>query len=128
MKNGWLHTGDIARIDNDGFFYVIDRKKDIIITGGENIYPVELESVIHQYPGIYDVAVIGMPDERLGEIAVAVIVAQAGVTLTEEEIMEHCKRNLPNYQRPRRVIFDKVLRNPTGKLEKNKMRQVYTGK
>ncbi len=86
LKNGWLHTGDIARMDNDGFFYVIDRKKDVIITGGENIYPVELESVIHQYPGIYDVAVIGMPDERLGEIAVAVIVAQAGVTLTEEEI------------------------------------------
>jgi acyl-CoA synthetase (AMP-forming)/AMP-acid ligase II len=128
LKNGWLHTGDIARIDDEGFIFVIDRKKDVIITGGENIYPVELESVIHQYPGINDVAVIGMPDERLGEVAVAVIAVQPGVKISEEEILEHCKKNLPNYQRPRKIIFDKVLRNPTGKLEKAKMRQIYTGK
>jgi acyl-CoA synthetase (AMP-forming)/AMP-acid ligase II len=128
LRNGWLHTGDIARMDQEGFIYVIDRKKDVIITGGENIYPVELESVIHQYPGINDVAVIGLPDERLGEVAVAVIDPKAGVKLTEEEILEHCKKNLPNYQRPRRVIFDKVLRNPTGKPEKHKMRQKYGGK
>jgi long-chain acyl-CoA synthetase len=86
---------------------------------------VELESVIHQYRGIKDVAVIGVPDERLGEIVAAVIEPQAGVNLSEEEIIEHCKKNLPNYQRPRKVIFDKVLRNPTGKLEKAKMRQIY---
>ena len=127
LKNGWLHTGDVARMDEDGFIYVIDRKKDVIITGGENIYPVEIESVIHQYPGVKDVAVIRMPDERLGEIAAAVIEAQPGVTLSEEEILEHCKKNLPNYQRPRKIIFDKVPRNPTGKLEKTKLRQKYSG-
>jgi acyl-CoA synthetase (AMP-forming)/AMP-acid ligase II len=127
LKNGWLHTGDVARTDDDGFIYVIDRKKDVIITGGENIYPVEIESVIHQYSGVKDVAVIRMPDERLGEIAAAVIEAQLGVTLTEEEILEHCKKNLPNYQRPRKIIFDKVPRNPTGKLEKTKLRQKYSG-
>jgi acyl-CoA synthetase (AMP-forming)/AMP-acid ligase II len=125
LKNGWLHTGDIARMDKDGFINIVDRKKDVIITGGENIYPVELENVIHQYPGIKDVAVIGMPDERLGEIVAAVIESQFDVTLTEQEILEHCKKNLPNYQRPRKIIFDKVLRNPTGKLEKTKLRQIY---
>jgi acyl-CoA synthetase (AMP-forming)/AMP-acid ligase II len=127
LKNGWLHTGDVARTDEDGFIYVIDRKKDVIITGGENIYPVEIESVIHQYTGVKDVAVIRMPDERLGEIAAAVIEAQPDVTLSEEEILEHCKKNLPNYQRPRKIIFDKVPRNPTGKLEKTKLRQKYSG-
>ncbi|MGD0781090.1 MAG: AMP-binding protein [Dehalococcoidales bacterium] len=127
LKNGWLHTGDVARTDEDGFIYVIDRKKDVIITGGENIYPVEIESVIHQYTGVKDVAVIRMPDERLGEIAAAVIEAQPDVTLSEEEILEHCKKNLPNYQRPRKIIFNKVPRNPTGKLEKTKLRQKYSG-
>jgi len=127
LKNGWLHTGDVARMDEDGFIYIVDRKKDVIITGGENIYPVELESVIHQYPGINDVAVIGMKDERLGEIAAAIIDPLPGTKLTEEEVLEHCKKNLPNYQRPRKIIFGKVSRNPTGKLEKTKMRQTYSG-
>lgn len=127
IKNGWLYTGDMARMDSEGFIYIVDRKKDVIITGGENIFPVEVENVIRSHPKVYDVGVIGFPDERLGEIAVAVIAPNPGVTLTEDEINAFCEQNLPRYKRPRRIIFDKVPRNPTGKIEKPKMRQKYAG-
>ncbi len=125
LKDGWLYTGDMAKEDSDGFIYLVDRKKDLVITGGENIYPVEVEDVIHQHPKIYDVGVIGIPDERLGEIAVAIIDPKPGETLTEEEIKQFCEQNLPRYKRPRRIIFDKVPRNPTGKIEKPRLRQKY---
>ncbi len=127
IKNGWLYTGDMARMDSEGFIYIVDRKKDVIITGGENIFPVEVENVIRSHPKVYDVGVIGFPDERLGEIAAAVIEPNPGVTLTEDEINAFCKQNLSRYKRPRRIIFDKVPRNPTGKIEKPKMRQKYAG-
>ncbi|MDH5696624.1 MAG: AMP-binding protein, partial [Dehalococcoidia bacterium] len=127
IKDGWLYTGDMARIDSEGFIYLVDRKKDVIITGGENIFPVEVEDVLHSHPKIYDVGVIGIPDERLGEIAVAVIDPKPGETLTEEEVNAFCEPNLPRYKRPRRIIFDKVPRNPTGKIEKPKLRQKYAG-
>lgn len=127
IKNGWLYTGDMARMDSEGFIYIVDRKKDVIITGGENIFPVEVENVIRSHPKVYDVGVIGFPNERLGEIAVAVIAPNPGVTLTEDEINAFCEQNLPKYKRPRRIIFDKVPRNPTGKIEKPKMRQKYAG-
>jgi len=78
LKDGWLYTGDIGRVDEDGFFWITDRKKDVIITGGENIYPVEIEEILHNHPGIYDVAIIGIPDERLGEIAAAVVDIKPG--------------------------------------------------
>jgi acyl-CoA synthetase (AMP-forming)/AMP-acid ligase II len=126
IKNGWLYTGDIAREDGKGFIYLVDRKKDVVITGGENIYPVEIEDVLRQHPKIYDAAVIGIPDVRLGEVVVAVIDPKPGEILTEEEINKFCEQNLPRYKRPRRIIFDKVPRNPTGKIEKPKMRQKYT--
>lgn len=125
IKDGWLYTGDMARMDSEGFYYIVDRKKDVIITGGENIYPVELESVIQSHPKVYDVAVIGLPDERLVEIAAAVIQPKPNVTITEEEISAFCLEKLSHYKRPRRIIFDKVPRNPTGKLEKPKLRQKY---
>ena len=128
IVNGWLYTGDMARMDDEGFIYLVDRKKDIIIYGGENIYPVEIEDVLRNHPKIYDVAVIGVPDERLGEIPAAVINPNPGVTLTETEVNEFCERNLPKYKRPRRIIFDKVPRNPAGKIEKPKIRQKYTGR
>jgi len=124
-KNGWLYTGDVARMDDDGFIYLIDRKKDVVISGGENIYPVEIENVLQSHPKIHDVGVIGIPDERLGEIAAAVIDPEPGVTLTEEEVNEFCSQNLPRYKRPRRIIFDKVPRNPTGKIEKPKLREKF---
>jgi len=127
IRDGWLYTGDMARMDDEGFVYIVDRKKDVIITGGENIFPVEVENVIRRHPKVYDVGVIGFPDERLGEIAGAVIAPQDGVTLTEEEINVFCEQNLPRYKRPRCIIFDTVPRNPTGKIEKPKMRQKYSG-
>jgi acyl-CoA synthetase (AMP-forming)/AMP-acid ligase II len=127
LRDGWLYTGDVARQDDEGFIYIVDRKKDVVITGGENIYPVEIEEVLQSHPKVYDVGVIGIPDERLGEIALAVIAPKPGETLTEEEVNQFCEQNLPRYKRPRRIIFDKVPRNPTGKIEKPKMREKYTG-
>jgi long-chain acyl-CoA synthetase len=126
LKDGWLYTGDMARQDEEGFIYIVDRKKDLVITGGENIFPVEVEEVLRRHSKIYDAAVIGIPDERLGEIAVAVIDPKPGETLTEEEVNQFCEQNLPRYKRPRRVVFDKVPRNPTGKIEKPKLREKYT--
>jgi acyl-CoA synthetase (AMP-forming)/AMP-acid ligase II len=125
LRDGWLYTGDIARMDDDGFIYLTDRKKDVVITGGENIYPVEVEDVIQNHPRVHDVAVIGIPDERLGEIAVAVIDPNPGETLTEEEVMAFCGEQLPRYKIPRRFFFDKVPRNPTGKIEKPTLRKKY---
>lgn len=127
IKNGWLYTGDMAKRDEEGLIWLVDRKKDVIIYGGENIYPVEIESALHNHPKVYDVGVIGIPDERLGEITAAIIDPKPGETLTEEEIKAFCEQNLPRYKRPRRIIFDKVPRNPTGKIEKPKMRQKYVG-
>jgi acyl-CoA synthetase (AMP-forming)/AMP-acid ligase II len=125
IKDGWLYTGDMARQDSDRFIYIVDRKKDVVITGGENIYPVEIEEVLQRHPKIYDAGVIGIPDERLGEIAIAIINPKPGETLTEEEVNQFCEQNLPRYKRPRRIVFDRVPRNPTGKIEKPKMRQKY---
>ena len=126
LKNGWLHTGDMARLDEDGFIFLVDRKKDVIISGGENLYPVQIESFLASHPKIHDVAVIGLPDKRLGEIAAAIIQVEEGTTLTQEEVEEFCK-DLPRYKRPRKIIFDKVLRNATGKIDKPKLRAIYCG-
>ncbi len=125
LKDGWLYTGDMAKEDNEGFIYIADRKKDLVITGGENIFPVEVEEVLRRHPKVYDVGVIGIPDARLGEVVAAVIAPKPGETLTEEEVNQFCEQNLPRYKRPRRIIFDKVPRNPTGKIEKPKLRQKY---
>ena len=114
-------------MDDDGFIYLTDRKKDVVITGGENIYPVEVEDVIQSHPRVYDVAVIGIPDERLGEIAVAVIDPNPGENLTVDDVLAFCGEQLPRYKIPRRIFFDKVPRNPTGKIEKPAMRKKYSG-
>jgi len=126
LKDGWLHTGDIARMDEDGFIWLVDRAKDVIITGGENIFPVEIESHIMSHPKVQDVGVIGMPDKRLGEIVAAIIKAKPNQTLTEAEIAKFCEA-LPRYKRPRQIIFGEVPRSPTGKIEKPKLRKKYTG-
>ena len=123
-KNGWLYTGDMAKVDEDGFIYLVDRKKDVIITGGENLYPVQIEDFLRAYDKIKDVAVIGLPDQRLGEIAAAIIEVKPDMTCTEEDITNFCL-NLPRYKRPRKIIFDKVPRNPTGKIEKPALREKY---
>jgi acyl-CoA synthetase (AMP-forming)/AMP-acid ligase II len=124
LKDGWLLTGDMARTDEDGFIHLVDRKKDVIITGGENIYPVQVEDYLHRHPDIKDVAVIGLPDERLGEIAAAIVQLKRGHHRTEAEIMEFCLE-LPRYKRPRRIIFDNVPRNATGKIDKPALRRAY---
>jgi acyl-CoA synthetase (AMP-forming)/AMP-acid ligase II len=124
IKNGWLYTGDMARRDEDGFIYLVDRKKDVIITGGENIYPVQIEDFLRAYEAVKDVAVIGLPDKRLGEIAAAIIELKPGYQCSEEDIDAYCI-SLPRYKRPRKIIFDKVPRNPTGKIEKPRLREKY---
>ena len=126
LKGDWLLTGDMAKEDEDGFIYLVDRKKDVIISGGENIYPVQIEDHLRAHEKIKDVAVIGLPDKRLGEITAAIIEIKEGMTCTEEEIAEFCM-TLPKYKRPRRIIFATVPRNPTGKIEKPKLRSIYCG-
>ena len=124
LKDGWLYTGDMARMDGDGFIFLVDRKKDVVISGGENLYPVQIEDFLRKYDKIKDVAVIGLPDARLGEIAAAIIEVKEGQDCTEAEIAQFCT-GLPRYKRPRRIIFDRVPRNPTGKIEKPALREKY---
>ena len=126
LKDGWLYTGDMAKMDEDGFIYLVDRKKDVIITGGENIYPVQIEDFMRTHNAIKDVAVIGLPDHRLGEIVAAIIELKPGYSATEAEMAKFCDA-LPRYKRPRRIIFDQVPRNPTGKIEKPRLREKYCG-
>ena len=126
LHDGWLWTGDMAMQDEDGFIYLVDRKKDVIISGGENIYPVQIEDFLRANSKIKDVAVIGLPDQRLGEISAAIIEVKPGETMTAEEVDNFCKA-LPRYKRPHKVIFADVPRNPTGKIEKPKLRSIYCG-
>lgn len=126
LKDGWLYTGDMARMDEDGFIYLVDRKKDVIITGGENIYPVQIEDFLRTHDAIKDAAVIGLPDQRLGEIVAAILELKPGASVTEKDIEKFCE-TLPRYKRPRRIFFDAVPRNPTGKIEKPKLREKYCG-
>ena len=124
LKDGWLYTGDMAKMDKDGFIYLVDRKKDVVISGGENIYPVQIEDFLRSNNKIKDVAVIGLPDARLGEITAAIIELKEGMSATEDEINEFCNA-LPRYKRPRKIFFEKVPRNPTGKIEKPVLREKY---
>ncbi len=126
LKGEWLYTGDMAKMDDEGFIYLVDRKKDVIISGGENIYPVQIEDFLRANPKIKDVAVIGLPDDRLGEIAAAIIELKPEMTATDEEMMDYCSK-LPRYKRPRKIIFADVPRNPTGKIEKPVLRERYCG-
>ena len=124
LRDGWLFTGDMARQDEEGFYYLVDRKKDVIVSGGENIYPVEIENFLEEYYKVKDVAVIGLPDKRLGEVTGAVIAVKDGMECTEEEINRFCTQ-LPRYKRPRVIIFADVPRNATGKIEKPALRKRY---
>ena len=126
LHGDWLATGDMAMEDEDGFLYLVDRKKDVIIMGGENLYPVQIENFIRQHEAVKDVAVIGLPDARLGEIAAAIVEVREGCTLTEDELNDFCT-GLPRYKRPRKIIFATVPRNPTGKIEKPRLRSIYCG-
>jgi acyl-CoA synthetase (AMP-forming)/AMP-acid ligase II len=122
--DGWLLTGDIARCDEDGFLWLVDRKKDVIITGGENIFPVEIEDFLMDNENVQDAAVIGIPDERLGEVPAAVITVKPDRRMTETEGLRYCE-GIPRYKRPRKIFFDDIPRSPTGKIEKPKLRRKY---
>ncbi len=126
LEDGWLFTGDMAQEDEDGFIYLVDRKKDVVISGGENIYPVQIEDFLRSNIAIKDVAVIGIPDKRLGEVTAAIIEVKDGYSLTEDEVNEFCHQ-LPRYKRPHKIIFADIPRNPTGKIEKPKLRKMYCG-
>lgn len=127
LKDGWLYTGDMAMTDEDGFILLVDRKKDVIISGGENLYPVQIEDFIRTNQAVHDVAVIGIPDKRLGEVSCAIIELKDGCSMTEDEMNEFCLK-LPRYKRPHKIIFADIPRNPTGKIEKPKLRERYGGK
>ena len=126
LRDGWLFTGDMAKQDEDGFIFLVDRKKDLIISGGENVFPVEVEDFLHTHPSIKDVAAIGYPDERLGEMVTVIIDVKPEKVLTEEEVLKYCEQ-LPKYKRPKKIFFGEVPRNPTGKIEKPKLRKKYIG-
>jgi acyl-CoA synthetase (AMP-forming)/AMP-acid ligase II len=124
LKDGWLHTGDIARYDKDGFIWLVDRKKDMIIYGGENIFPVEIENFFQKNEKIKDIAVIGIPDDRLGEIPAGIISVKPGCFMCESDIIEF-QQGLPRYKQLKKIFFGDVPRNPTGKIEKPKLRRIY---
>ena len=126
LRDGWLFTGDMAQEDADGFIFLVDRKKDVVISGGENIYPVQIEDFLRTSNKVKDAAVIGIPDKRLGEITAAIIEVKEDMSCTEEEINAFCMK-LPKYKRPRKIIFAEIPRNPTGKIEKPKLRKIYGG-
>lgn len=124
LKDGWLLTGDMAMQDEDDFIFLVDRKKDVIVSGGENIYPVQIEDFLRRFDKIKDVAVIGLSDRRLGEKTAAIIEIKEGMTCTVEEIEEFCLE-MPRYKRPKEIIFAEIPRNATGKIEKPKLRKMY---
>jgi len=126
MRGGWLHTGDLARVDEDGFIYIVDRANDAIISGGENIYPAEIERVIDNHPNVLESAAFGVPDERWGEAVMAAVVLKPGESATPAEIVEFCKENMASFKKPKYVEFmDALPRNASGKILKRVLRERY---
>jgi fatty-acyl-CoA synthase len=126
LRDGWLHTGDIAERDIDGFYRIRDRLKDMYVSGGENVYPAEIEAVLHEHPAVADAAVVGMPDERWGEVGLAVVVPRAGRSADEAELLAFCRGRLAAFKAPRSVRFAEELpRSPSGKLVKRELRERF---
>ena len=124
---GWFHTGDMARVDEDGFYYIADRKKDMFISGGENVYPVEIERSLYEHPAVLQCAVIGVPDEKWGEIGKAVVVLRPGAAATEAELLEHCRARLARYKVPKSVAFlDALPLSAAGKILKRELRSRFS--
>jgi acyl-CoA synthetase (AMP-forming)/AMP-acid ligase II len=128
LKNGWLHTGDIGMKDNNGYIFIMDRIKDMIVSGGENVYPREIEEVLFTHPGIADATVIGVPSQKWGEDVKAIVVRKPDTELTEAEIIAFCGERLAGFKRPRSVDFiDALPKNPSGKVLKRELREPYWG-
>jgi acyl-CoA synthetase (AMP-forming)/AMP-acid ligase II len=128
VRDGWLYSGDLGYVDRDGYVYIVDRKKDIIIRGGENISSMEVEEVIHTHPAVLESSVIGAPDEILGETVMAVVVKKQGHDLSGEELIQFCGKHLEPFKIPTRVVFmDELPRNPGGKVLKRKLKEKYFG-
>ncbi len=126
LRGGWMHTGDAASVDDEGYIYIQDRVKDMIVSGGENVYPREIENVLFDHPAIADAAVIGVPDERWGETIKAVVVLREGQVASEDEIVAYCRGKLAGFKRPRSVdVVDVLPRNPSGKVLKKDLREPY---
>ncbi len=126
IRDGWIHTADLARVEGSGYFTVVDRMTDMIISGGENVYPKEIENTIMSHPGVREVAVFGIPDEVYGESVCAVVVNKEGYKLTRDEIINFCASRLSGYKKPKRVEFiDELPKNPTGKITKNVLKEPY---
>ena len=127
IRDGWLHTGDVAQRDAEGFYRIRDRLKDMYISGGENVYPAEIESVLHEHPAVADAAVIGVPDERWGEVGAAIVVLRPGETADEQELLEHCRTRLAAFKVPRSVRFaDALPRSAAGKLHRRELRAGFS--
>lgn len=128
FADGWLHSGDVARCDSEGYYYIVDRWKDMFISGGENVYPVEVENVLFSHPAIAEAAVIGMKDEKWGEVGCAIVALKPNQTLTEQEVIDFCKSHLAKYKVPKSVVFVSALpRNAAGKVLKIELRKQYAG-
>ena len=126
IRNGWLYTGDLAKMDEDGFFYIVGRKKDLIIASGYNVYPIEVEEVLYSHPKILEAAVFGVPDPYRGETVKAVVVLKEKDVMTEEEIINFCRERLAAYKVPRRVTFiDELPKTAVGKILKRKLKEQY---
>jgi len=126
IQNGWFHTGDAGYLDEDGYLYIHDRIKDMVVSGGENVYPAEVENALFDHAAVGDVAVIGVPDEKWGEAVKAVIVLKPGMAATEDEIIAYSRTKIAGYKVPKSIDFTDVLpRNPTGKLLKRELREPY---
>jgi len=126
LRDGWVHTGDVGRLDAEGYLYLVDRKKDMIISGGENIYSREVEEAVVTHDAVSEVAVIGVPDEKWGEAVKAVVVLRAGMNATAQELIDHCRTLIASYKRPRHIEFvDDIVKLPSGKIDKVRLRRLY---
>ena len=126
LKNGWMHTGDIGRLDEDGYLYIVDRKKDLIVSGGENISSKEIEDVIYAHPAVQECAVIGVPSYQWGKEVKAVVALREGMTATPEEIINHCAEHVGGFKKPKSVeIWAELPKNPVGKIMKREVREKF---
>ncbi|MCY4190116.1 MAG: AMP-binding protein, partial [Rhodospirillaceae bacterium] len=127
FRDGWFHTGDVGLMDDEGFMYLVDRKKDMIITGGENVYSLEVEAILYQHPSVGECAVVGLPDSKYGEALLAAVVLQPGETVTAEALVAHCRDRIGGYKIPRQFAFlPELPKSAMGKILKTSLRETYS--